>query len=123
MYSRNESDIEKIKEFCFKNASKFYFAEEWINQRDIANLLPSKSIDPTHLFFTKQVLRLQDSTNVYLLRIDELIAKGEIAPCEYVVNDIRQIILQERTQQLLKTIRNKIYGDALKNNIFEIYNK
>lgn len=123
MYSRREEDVEKIKEFCYKNSSKFYFAEEWVSENEISSLLPAKNHDLKRLFFSKQVLKDQDSLSFFVVRVDELMTKGEIAPKEYVINEIRQILLQRRTQELLKSIRNKIQVDALKNNVFEIYNK
>jgi len=121
--SRDESDMDKIKDFCYQNSTKFYFAEDWFSEYEISSLLPSKRKDMKSLYFTKQVLQERDSLFYYFVRVDELLAKGELAPIEYVEADIKQIILQKRTQELVKGIRNKIFGDALKKNLYEIYNK
>ena len=123
MYSKRPEDLEKIKDFCFQNSAKFFFGEDWMSEKEISCLLPSKNRDLKQLYFSHQVSREQDSENFYLVRIDNVLVKGEIAPKSYVQNEIKQIILQERTQELLKNVRNKIYEDALKNNIFEIYKK
>jgi len=121
--SKKDDDIDKFKDFCYQYSSKFYFPEKWMSAASIANDLPNKNSDINSLGRSKQTIVQQDSTSYYVLKVTESVNIGDIAPIEYVQNDIKQVILQKRTQELNKTLRNKIFEDALKKNVFEIYSK
>lgn len=121
--SKHEDDIDKFKDFCYQYSSEFYFPEKWMSAGSITNQLPNKNNDLSSIGQSKQTVVQEDSINYYIYKATELAHTGEIAPIEYVQNDIKQVILQKRTQELNKTLRNKIFEDALKKNVFEIYSK
>ena len=121
--SRKEEDLDKFKDFCYQYSNKFFFPEKWLSGSSIANDLPNKGINFDAVVSSKQTVIQQDSLYYYIIKVDAYVKAGELAPLEYVLNDIKQVILQRRTQELNKTVRNKIFDDALKKNVFEIYNK
>jgi hypothetical protein len=121
--SRKDDDLEKFKGFCYQYSQKFNFPDKWMSASSIANDLPNKAIDLNGIVRSKQTIFQQDSLNYYMFKVDQYLQAGDLAPIEYVQNDIKQVILQKRTQELNKTLRNKIFDDALKKNVFEIYNK
>lgn len=65
--------------------------------------------------------RLQDSLGIYLLKIEDVLKRNDIAPLSYVEPTIRQIILNKRKQELTKKLEKDITKDAHKNKTFEIY--
>jgi hypothetical protein len=62
-----------------------------------------------------------DSVSVYFLKIKSVLNKNEISPLEYIAPTIRQIILNKRKMELIKTIEKEITEDAFKNKKYEIY--
>ncbi|NJK86143.1 MAG: hypothetical protein HC906_09395 [Bacteroidales bacterium] len=46
---------------------------------------------------------------------------GEVAPLEYVEQNIRNIILNKRKVQLINTLESNIYNDALNRGYFTIF--
>jgi len=121
--TRKEEDQDKFKDFCYKYSSTFFFPDKWMSGSSIANNLPNKALNFDAVVSSKQTIIQQDSLYYYILKVDAYIKAGSLAPLEYVLNDIKQVILQKRTQELNKSIRNKIFDDALKKNVFEIYSK
>lgn len=121
--SKKEEDLDKIKDFCYQYSNKFFFADKWTSTRDLIKELPDKSLNIEALYFSKQVRLLEDSVYYSIVKIEKLLSKGEPAPLEFVSADIKELLLQKRTQELIIDIRNKIYEDALKKNKIEIYTK
>ena len=94
-----------------------------MSRSSIANDLPIKNIDINGIVKSKQTVIQQDSLNYYILKVDQYMDAGDVAPIEYVQSDIKQVILQKRTLELNKTVRNKIFDESLKQNGFEIFIK
>ena len=64
---------------------------------------------------------LKDSLDVYLIRLINLKEQGEIAPIEYVKEEIKSILLNERKLKTVEVIKSKLFEDAKQSNQFEIY--
>ena len=62
-----------------------------------------------------------DETYFYALKIFDYKISNEIAPLEWVREDIKKIIINKRKVALSKELEDKIYERAEKNNDFEIY--
>lgn len=67
-------------------------------------------------------IQQRDSTGVYMIKIKEVLKRGDIAPLEYSKPTIRQIILNKRKRELIKNLEKDITKDAIKNKQFEVYN-
>ncbi len=62
-----------------------------------------------------------DSSSVYLVSISDYRLRGTLAPFEYVMEDIKRIIWNNRRIEFIQALENGIYNDALKENGFKIY--
>jgi hypothetical protein len=62
-----------------------------------------------------------DSLSVFLVSIRDYRLKSSLAPIEYVSNDIKRIIWNNRRLEFTQSLENGIYNDALKENRFKIY--
>ena len=84
-------------------------------------------IKPLQKGFNKVLLKkpnfiqLNDSLELYLIQINEVLASGSQAPIEYVLPTLRQIIINKRKLKLIGQLKNEIVNDAIKNKKFEIY--
>jgi len=66
-------------------------------------------------------IQLNDSLELYLIQIKEVLAPGMQAPLAYVLPTLRQIIINKRKLKLVGQLKNEIVNDAIKNKKFEIY--
>jgi len=62
-----------------------------------------------------------DSTFLFLVTIRDYRLRSSLAPYEYVKEDIKRIIWNNRRFEFIQSLENGIYNEALKENIFKIY--
>jgi len=63
----------------------------------------------------------KENDNIYFLQIKSVLPANQISPYDYIEPTIRQIILNKRKLDFIKKIEKEITEDALKNNLYEIY--
>lgn len=63
----------------------------------------------------------KDSLYTYLIKVNQVLDKGEISPFEYQKSTIKDIILNKRKLELIKQFEKEITDNAIKNEKFEIY--
>lgn len=62
-----------------------------------------------------------DSGNLHIAYIAEMVAEGKPAPLEYCTDRIRDIILSSRKHSLESTLESELLEDAIRNEKFVIY--
>lgn len=67
------------------------------------------------------MIKLVDSNLVYAIKINELKIREDIPPLDFVKDDIKEIIINNRKSILLHSIRNNIFTDAKNNNKIEVF--
>jgi hypothetical protein len=120
--SNNQADIQQLETYCFQFAEKYDdFNEDWITM-DRLSVEMHQDIENEENFLKRNTFyESNDSSYVYLISIRDYRLRDSPAPFEYVVNDIKRIIWNKRRLDLLQTLENGIYNDALKENRFKIY--
>ncbi len=95
----------------------------WVTARSIyEEIKPLKDTVNDVSLKKGEFLQLNDSTNVYLVKVKDVLLRNEEAPLEYVKPTIKQILLNRRKLELSKKLEKEITEDALKHERFEIYN-
>lgn len=91
----------------------------WVSYRDVekklAFLKDEKNIKKN------QFIQKEDSLGVYLLAVKDMRHRNDIAPKEYVIPTIQQMILHKRKLELMNEIEKTIMVDAINNKQFEQY--
>ena len=95
----------------------------WIKAAQVIDKIPViTSENKNQLLKKSNFIQLKDSLGVYLMQINDVLMRTEIAPLEYVKTTIDQIVINKRKLELIKDLEKDITKDAIKNNQFEIYN-
>jgi len=95
----------------------------WVKTKSVYNKIGPLSVeDRASLLKKSNFMELQDSLNVYLVYVNDVLSRDEQAPIEYASATIREILLNKRKQALIKELEKDITKDAIKNNEFEIIN-
>ena len=66
-------------------------------------------------------LQKEDSLGVYLVAINDVLRRNDIAPKSYIKPTIKQMILHQRKLQLIRDIEKIIVKDAIQNKSFQIH--
>lgn len=104
---------------------KIHFNDSiWVSASRVIEEIPplTQANEETHLK-KSQFFELQDSLEVYLGWVTNVLEVNETAPFDYVEPDIRQLILNRRRLNYVKRLETEIIDEAIKKNEFEVYEK
>ncbi len=104
---------------------KIHFNDSiWISASRVIEKIPplTQANEETHLK-KSQFFELQDSLEVYLGLVTNVLEVNETAPFDYVEPDIKQLILNRRRLNYVKKLETEIIDEAIKKNEFEVYDK
>lgn len=120
--SEGQQDMQQLESFCFQFADKYDdFNEGWVTLDRLAVELPREIEDKTDFLRRNSFFETSDSSSVYMISIKDYRLRSSLAPFEYVKDDIRRIIWNTRRIELIESLENGIYNDAVKENRFKIY--
>jgi len=94
----------------------------WVQASQFFNRLPSiperryKNFLKNDTFF-----ELQDSLEVYLVVIEEVVLRNDLAPLDYVAPTLKQILINKRKLELMRQLDREIIEEGLLQNIYEVY--
>ncbi|HPF10624.1 MAG TPA: peptidyl-prolyl cis-trans isomerase [Flavobacteriaceae bacterium] len=117
----NMEDQDRLNEWSIQFKSFSLNDSTWVKKEHLVQSLPIVLEAGEHVLKKSNFTQLQDSLGVYLVKIEDVLARNDIAPLPYVEPTIRQIILNKRKQELTKKLEKDITKDAIRNNTFEIY--
>ena len=120
--SDNTEDIRELESYCYHYASKYdYFDENWIYFDKIYNKIPETYIRPENILQSRKYYEAQDSAYIYLVKISDYKLAGEVAPMEFIKEDIKSILLNKKKIELINELESEIYNDALNHENFTVY--
>lgn len=122
-FKRYNTDDQSILDTISIQFNSFFLNDSiWIKaDQVISKIKPLKKGFNKVLLKKPNFIQLNDSLELYLIQINEVLASGSQAPIEYVLPTLRQIIINQRKLKLVGQIKNEIVNDAIKNKKFEIY--
>ena len=117
--SSNKKDIENFNQAALKYAKAFSIDDpSWISQVELAKIIPTNTID--NQWASNKTFVVEDSLNIYFLKINDYKRMGEASPLYYVENTIRSILLNKKKLELQKKLEDDIIQRAYKNDEIEI---
>ena len=122
MSSSDPNELMEADSLAFSSAVKFTtWADKWI---DIAVIAREYSVDYTDLLsgMSKGWIESVDTTGyMKLTYVSDMTPKGKVAPFEYCLEDIRNVIISSRRQDVLMNLEQDLLNDARENGDFVIY--
>ena len=121
LFDKDTLHIDRIEAYCHQYSKRFYNnPDEWLTWKDFEEVFPSE-FDISLLSMKKNTMLLKDTLDVYLLRLMDVKEQAEIAPLEYVEEEIKSILLYQRKLKTVEVIQTKLLEDAKQAKQFEIY--
>lgn len=95
----------------------------WVKATQVFNKIPVITNENKEKYLKKsQFSKIEDSLGLYLVRIEDMIGRNDIAPLAYVRPTVQQIILNKRKLEFIRKLEKDITKDAIKRKQFETYN-
>ncbi len=95
----------------------------WVRQERLTAQIPALAGKSLKALKNVKISQFEDSLGLYLLKIEDVLDRNDVAPLSYVAPTIRQIILNRRKQELTLKLEKDIAKDAIRNKTFEIYDQ
>ena len=120
--NHGKSEDKSLSEFAATHSTQFMLNDSvWYRPDYLMTLLPEKDRKSKN-FTNGTKLNATDDQFKYYLSILDRIPKGEIAPIEYVIDQMSRVILHKRKIALLNEKREEIYEREINRNTIKVYN-
>jgi len=120
--SDKDEDLNELESYCYQYANKFDdFGEGWIYLDDLLEEIPVDMNNQERFLRYNKQIEFSDSSYLYFASIREYKIRSDISPLDFVVNQIRSIIVNERKIKFIEELENSIYSDESSKNKFVIY--
>ncbi|MBL6729707.1 MAG: peptidyl-prolyl cis-trans isomerase [Bacteroidia bacterium] len=70
---------------------------------------------------SNRFFEIEDSLNLYLVFVEEVRRRNEVAPISHVRSTLKQIILNKRKLDMMRQFDRDVLDEAVKDNVFEQY--
>ena len=113
--------LNELKEYCIQYAKGFdIFIDYWVNFETVARNIPKEIDDPVQFLQRNSQIEVSDSDYYYLVSIQDYKLKNEIAPIDFMRENIRNLILNQRKVDFLKQMEDNVYKEGIRQNKFKI---
>lgn len=120
--SNDHKDLPELESLCFQFAEKFDdFNEEWITMDRLLFEMKTDISNQENFLRWDRYHETNDSSSICMANITDYKLRDSLAPFEYVREDIKRIIWNNRRIRFIQELENGIYNEALKENGFKIY--
>jgi len=96
--------------------------DNWVDFETVKNNIPQKIEDDVQFLTRNNQIELNDSDYYYLVDIQDYKLMNDLAPLEFVENNIKKLILNQRKIKFLKQLEDNIYKEGIRKNKFKIHN-
>lgn len=119
----NEEDKSYLDKIALQFKAYSFNDSVWVGTKNVYNrIVPLNDSNKEQLLKKSNFLQLEDSLEVYLVYVNDVLLRNDQAPLEYATSTIKQILLNKRKANLVKELEKDITKDAIENEQFEIYN-
>lgn len=126
-FRRNFREYPEVNQEDFKSYMSQYSLKSnledtvWIPLNDIIFNTPLEDTPNANQFLeTTTFSETSDETHTYFLKIFDYKISEEVSPLQFIRDDIVNIILNKRKIELKKELEEKIYDNAVSQNLFQI---
>jgi hypothetical protein len=123
LYKANEEkDLKELEDYVYHHAIQYeYIRDEWVPFNDLLERMPFSVDNQENLLRNRKFIETQDSVFYYLVNILDYKLAGDVAPVEFVKEDIVDILVNKKRIQYFNDLEKEMYQNARTNGDFEIF--
>ncbi|MDT8393326.1 MAG: hypothetical protein RQ761_05755 [Bacteroidales bacterium] len=116
------ADKDSLALYCSKYALDFsLFEDRWLSIEELKELVPVDDYNYELFMAGERYYELNDTDLIYMIRFIDYKPADSIAPVGVVENDIREMILNKRKNNLIRNMQQTVLKDAIEHNQVEIF--
>ena len=109
----NQDCISELDEFGNMRAVEYdNFYDQWVEMYQLTDKLPVTVVEPS-TFLKCKTYELKDDQYYYLFVIKDYRLNGEVQPLEFAKNDIYDILMRQRKQELRRKLIEELREEGL----------
>ena len=117
-----EADVIFLDSISLQFSSFSFNDSIWINKDLFFSKVPDiKTYIKNNIVKKTLFYQLEDSLELYLLKIDKSIFRNDIVPLDYIKPTLRQILLNKKKLEFVSDFEKDLIDDALQNKELEFY--
>ena len=122
-YSSNPKDAEQLKVMCVQFANNYYMNDNtWLMFNDLKKEMAQLKEVPDYSLQTGKIFEFTNATSYYFLKIIAIKSKNTLSPVNFEIANIKNMLINQRKQKLITSIRKDFFDKAKINKELEIYN-
>lgn len=104
---------------------KLHFNDSiWVQATRVLSEIPPLTVENQDKYLKKsQFFELEDALGVYLAKVVDVRKINDIAPLLFIEPTIKQVLLNRRKLNYVRSLETEIIDEAIRKNEFEIYTK
>lgn len=120
--SSGEQAMRELEKIGSQAAENFdYFNDKWVFFNDILRELPSKPENSDEFLTRNLNFEQTDSSYTYLVSVRQYKLKGSSSPFDYEVDNLKNMILNKRKQELIESFEKSAFEAAKKGEKVKVY--
>lgn len=118
----NDSDRNYLDSISLQFNSAYLNDSVWFRPQAFFNRINRSSPQEYDRYLkSKRFFEIEDSIDLYLVFVEEVRRRNEIAPLSHINPTLKQILLNKRKLETMRQFDNDILEEAIKNKTLEIY--
>ena len=120
----SEEGKNALREYCLQYAKSFdFFDDNWVNFEIVKKNIPVEISDEKQFLTRNDRIETKNSEFYYLVTIQDYKLQNELAPLEFVEDNIKSLIMNRRKIDFLKQVEDNVYKEGVRQNKFKIYSE
>ncbi len=121
-YSAAPKDIEQLNSMCVQYAVNFFTDNNtWLLVEDIKKEIPQLVDVPEFSIQKGKIFEFDDQDFFYFLKIMDVKNKNNLSPINFERDNIKSMIINQRKQELINSIKNSFLDEGKTNKEIVIY--
>ena len=122
-YSTNPKDAEQLKSMCIQYANNYFMNDNtWLMFDDLKKEIEQLKEVPDYSIKAGKIFEFTDDKSFYFLKIIDVKSKNTLSPLNFEKNNIKNMLINQRKQKLINSIKKSFFEKAQTNKELEIYN-
>lgn len=120
--STKQNDLALLESLSLQMKSYALNDSIWVSAKQLYGKLPFLNAQNVDSYLkNNNNFEVVDENSTYFVKVNSIIAKGEIIPFDYMKSALRKLIINDRKVTLIKQIQEDIIKDAKNNKQYEIF--
>jgi len=116
-------ELSALEELCYASSEKYTdFLKGWITSSTLASEMGIQVTDCEALLASGSFLETDSGTAHYIIYVLDRVAPGSVTPLDYNLANIHDLIVSRRKQDLMITLEQDLFKEAIENKKFKRYN-